>query len=270
MNPSIRHLLIALVLLSVLSGAAISSAIAGPDPTIALAPSAPYEKYFEQLTGLFVMAVLLENAFALIFNWRVFLAYFSRTGTKTIVMVVISFLVVYALDVDIVAKLVSAYKGGQSQPSIFLSQCITALILAGGSAGVSNIMRTLGFRSENRDAELNPKAPEDQAWVAVQVTRINAVGNFQVTIKDMGSAAALANAPAPIAGTIRAKRPSLLSLIARGSNRFPQNGGCVLKPNVGYEIKVEGTDAQQKPITAVIATTVVFAPRAVVDFTVSL
>lgn len=269
MNPLTRHLLIALVLLSALFGAAASSALAGPDATPPLNPSAPYEKYFEQLTGLFVMAVLLESAFALIFNWRVFLAYFSRTGAKTIVMFAVSLLVVWALDVDIVAKLVSAYKG-ELQPSIILSKCITALILAGGSAGVSNIMRTLGFRSENRDAELNPKAPEDQAWVAVQVTRINAVGNFQVTIKDMGSAAALANAPAPIAGTIRAKRPSPWDLIVRAPNRFPQNGGYVLKPNVGYQITVEGKDAQQTPITALIATTVVFAPRAVVDFTVSL
>ena len=185
-------------------------------------------------------------------------------------MFAVSLLVVWALDVDIVAKLVSAYKGGQSQPSNFLSQCITALILAGGSAGVSNIMRALGFRSENREAELNAKAPEDQAWVAVQVTRKNAVGDLQVKIKDMGSVLSLSNAPAPIAGTIRAKRPPLLSLIVRGSNRFPQNGGYVLKPNVGYEITVEGKDANQTPITALIATTVVFAPRAVVDFTVSL
>ena len=269
MKPSTRHFLITFFLLSVLSGAATSLAIAGPDPTTSSAPSAPYEKYFEQLTGLFVMAVLLENAFALIFNWRVFLAYFSRTGTKTVVMFAVSLLVVWVLDVDIVAKLVSAYNG-ELQPSRILSKCITALILAGGSAGVSNIMRALGFRSENRETELNAKAPEDQAWVAVQVTRKNAVGDFQVKIKEIGSAASLPNAPAPIAGTIRAKRPSLLSLIARGSNRFPQNGGYVLKPNVVYEITVEGTDANKTPLTALNETTLVFAPRAIVDFTVSL
>ena len=266
-NPSTRRLLIALFLLSVLFGAATSSALAGPDPTISSEKSEPYGKYFEQLTGLFVMAVLLENAFALIFNWRVFLAYFSRTGTKTIVMVVVSLIVVYALDVDIVAKLVSAYKG-EPQPSIVPSKLITALILAGGSAGVSNIMRALGFRIENREAD--PKAPEDQAWVAVQVTRKNAVGDLHVKIKNLGSVASLPNPPTPIAGTIRAKRPPLLSLIVRGSNRFPQNGGYVLMPNVGYEITVEGKDGQGTQVTALNGTTFVFAPRAVVDFTVSL
>src|SRR5689334_10304627 len=33
-----------------------------------------YEKSLAALTMLFVLAVLLENAFAVIFNWRVFLA----------------------------------------------------------------------------------------------------------------------------------------------------------------------------------------------------
>jgi len=46
------------------------------------------------LIALFLLSVPFG---VLIFNWRVFLAYFSRTGVKTIVMVVVSLLVVYAL-----------------------------------------------------------------------------------------------------------------------------------------------------------------------------
>ena len=93
--------------------------------------------------------MLLENAFALIFNWRVFLAYFSRTGTKTIVMVAVSLIVVYALDVDIVAKLVSAYQG-ELQPSIVPSKLITAPPPMLGPPGLSDLLLDSRFGNRAR------------------------------------------------------------------------------------------------------------------------
>ena len=46
------------------------------------------------------MAVLLENAFSIIFNWRVFLTYFSLRGMKTLVMIIVSFIVVAVFNID--------------------------------------------------------------------------------------------------------------------------------------------------------------------------
>ncbi len=54
-----------------------------------------YTASAKALTMLFVTAVVLESAFAVIFNWRVFLAYFDTRGLKTIVMIVISTIVVF-------------------------------------------------------------------------------------------------------------------------------------------------------------------------------
>jgi hypothetical protein len=135
---------------------AAAAVAAAPDNPLTLGDQAIYEKSLAALTMLFVIAILLENAFAIIFNWRVFLAYFSSRGVKTIVMIVGSLIVVNVFDVDIVASLISAYKAA-AEPSGPVSKFITALILAGGSTGVYNRMYALGYRSERREAELNAK-----------------------------------------------------------------------------------------------------------------
>src|SRR6516225_10013948 len=54
-----------------------------------------YSTSLSVLTMLFVVALLLESAFSTIFNWRVFLTYFSTRGVKTIIMIVISLIIVY-------------------------------------------------------------------------------------------------------------------------------------------------------------------------------
>ena len=84
------------------------------------------------------------------------------------------------------------------------------------------------------------------------------------------SASSHPSASSPIVDTLTSKRPPLLSLIFRGSNRFPQNGGYVLKPHVIYEISVTGTDAEGVKLEALQEQAYVFAPRAVVDFSASL
>src|SRR6516164_453340 len=54
-----------------------------------------YSSSVSVLTMLFVVALLLESAFSVIFNWRVFLTYFSTRGVKTIIMITISLIIVY-------------------------------------------------------------------------------------------------------------------------------------------------------------------------------
>jgi hypothetical protein len=62
------------------------------------------------MTILLVIAVILENAFAVMFNWRVFLAYFSVPSVKTIIMIVVSWLIVNKFDIDVMASLIAAYQ----------------------------------------------------------------------------------------------------------------------------------------------------------------
>jgi hypothetical protein len=228
------------------------------------------------LTVLFVIAVLLENAFAVIFNWRVFLAYFSLRGIKTIIMILVSLAIVYAFDLDIVANLIAAYKtpkGGTlvDPTSGPMSKFITALILAGGSAGVNRIMNALGFRNDRREEDVVPKPPNKKAWIAVRVTGQAAKAkDIQVKIKEV-PVAQVQNAPDPIAGVIGMKSARLSALLLRDANRFPQNGGYTVTPGLVYQITVEAKDAEDAnaaPLKA-LGQQYVFAEGAIVDFEIS-
>jgi len=234
-------------------------------PAIALGNPDIYEKSLKALTMLFVIAVLLESAFALLFSWRVFLTYFSLTGVKTIIMFAISLTVVWVFKVDILATLISVYRSEEVQ-SLVVSKVITAMILAGGSAAVNKVFVALGFRS----IPLPPpevKPPETRAWVAVLVTQKESTGIVHVETKDIGAAGP--DDPAPIAGTACGRTPNLLALLLRNPNRFPPNGGREVIPGHVYEISVAGKDRDGNPKRALIGK-FVFANRAIVDFDATL
>ena len=230
-----------------------------------------YTKSIAALTMLFVLAVLLENAFSIIFNWRVFLTYFSLRGVKTIIMVAISYLIVSLFKLDIVAALLNTYNAHTLEPepikSYFPSKFITALILAGGSAGVYNVMYALGYRSDRRADEVNPRPPPNKAWISVRAKRDQAAGEILVTVREIKSAAN--KSPAPIAGQIGLLRPSLWELLLRNRNRFPQNGGYTVTPNVVYEITVEAKNRNGEPMKR-LGEQYVFADGAIVDFDVTI
>jgi len=236
---------------------------------LALGSNAIYNESLRALTVLFVTAVLLESAFSIIFNWRVFLAYFSSRGVKTIIMVAVSLLIVNIFDLDILGDLIRAYQGTSAATAMQpVSAFITALILAGGSAGVYNIMVALGYR-ENREELVAPKPSQDEAWIAIRVKKQNAVGEVRVLVEPVNPLPAGPNPPA-IAGTIGFRRPGLFELLLRNANRFPQNGGYVVRPNVPYLIEVEGRDASGAPLKRLGGRSYVFAPRAIVDFDVTI
>jgi hypothetical protein len=230
-----------------------------------------YSKSIASLTMLFVIAVLLENALAVLFNWRVFLAYFSVRGIRPLIMILGAGLIVWILKVDIISALISNYQVNElaSKPiaSEFPTQLLTTLILAGGSSGVYNIMSALGFRDDRLEAELEAKPPPNKAWVAVRVLNPQGLSDIQVNIENLS-----ANPPVPfptaIAGTVKTRRPSIVELLFRNLNRFPQNGGHTLEPGVPYKILVTAkrgtTDVQA------LGTDYVFAPGAIVDFDVTL
>lgn len=273
------------VILALIFVFASQSVLAQVDSTRPVGLSdAVYAASLSALTILFVTAVVLESAFATIFNWRVFLAYFSSRGVKTIVMVVVSLIVVYVFKLDVVASLIAAYKmpaAGDAPMDDALyrqlvnslsgpvSKIVTALVLAGGSAGVNNLLTALGFRSP-RDAEIVSTPPQDEAWVAVRVRKMNAVGEVQVVVSKVDALAAGEIAPPAIAGSIGFARPRLKDLLLRNLDRFPQNGGYVVRPNVPYRIVVEGKDAKGDPLKRLDGRYYVFAPRAIVDFNVSM
>lgn len=241
-------------------GLAQSNDVVLDDPQI-------YEKSLRALTILLVLAVVVENALAVIFNWRVFLAYFSLRGVRTVIMVAVSYALVETFDKDVLGSLLEAYDRGGDDRSNMLTTFLTALIIAGGSSGVHNLMYALGYRDSRREQEVNPTPPQDKAWVAVKVRRVDATGPVHVEITEADTPP---RHPA-IAGTCLAARPGLLSLLTLNRDRYPANGGHELIPNRGYQVSVSGTGQDGTMVRkAVSHGPVVLAPGAIVDFQITL
>jgi hypothetical protein len=234
-------------------------------PPNSLNDEAIYKASISALTQLLVMAVLLESAFALIFSWRVFRTYFSLNGTRTVVMVAVSIATVWTFPyLDLVARLMAAFQG-QAQSSIWVSQLITALILAGGSSGVNNVMRALGYRSAAADEAPKQVAPRGKAWIAVHVRRDKAVGPVLITVRRTDDRATDPRAPAPIAGSIGFDRPGILELLLQNPNRFPRSGGYELLADQIYEIGISARGPEGEIADPLKGQKFAFADGAIVD-----
>ncbi|WP_118134701.1 hypothetical protein [Oceanicella sp. SM1341] len=267
-----QRIALVLLMLAPLAAAAQSPSTAGIDTGAAAGgglvfsnPQALAEAG-QALVLLFVLALLLESALTLLFDWRVFLAYFDRKGWKTPIAVAVAGLMVWVFGLDIVASLISAYSAAplESGP---VSGTLTALVLAGGSAGVNRLMRGLGFRASDRAAEVAPD-PGTRAWVSVRVSRRQAKGPVAVTVT---RAPAGTPEPAAIAGTLGARPPGLRQLMFRAPDRFPGNGGYAVEAGPVYQIGVQGEDASGTPLPDPLSGRLFrFAPGAIVDLEVTL
>jgi hypothetical protein len=238
--------------------------------TTVLAAATPdtdlYQESFSALTILFVTAILLENALAVIFNWRVFLTFFNLRGLRTLIMIGVSWAVVKVFHFDTFTELLATYGNGPATSNT-LSTGLTALILAGGSSGIHNLMVSLGLRDKAREDAHPPKAPKTQAWIAIRVRRQHAVGTINVAIS---KTSAQGDAKPALAGTLTTTKPSLKDLFLRNKDRFPNSGGYVVEPHQTYEIELDARDADNNPIPSPINGTYTFAPGAVIDFETTL
>lgn len=222
-----------------------------------------YEKAFKVLFVLFVVATLLESALAVLFNWRLFLTFFDARVMRPVVSVGFSYLFVVAFDLDIVRQLIEAYSG-KAPPSTGASQFISALMLAGGSAGVNKLLVSFGFREVKKQEDVVPKLAFTDAWISVKLVRDKAKGAVTVlagptkeTLKAIGVI------PGP-----SLSRP--WSYFLRDYGRFPGSGGFTVRPGP-LMVTLEGRDADNN----IISTPPSWGPHeiaggAIVDLTLKL
>jgi hypothetical protein len=228
---------------------------------------------------LFVLAVLVESALAVIFNWRLFLEMFNGRGVKTLVAIIVSWVVVYTfrLDQQVFEALLTAYglnlpaPDAATPPDRTIGIILTTLILAGGSGGVNRILVALGYREPVSDKPRVPKLPKGKAWVAIRVTRQDAVGPIEVHIQDKGPKSG--ETPLDLAGVIT---PTgfwyrLWSVFFLDRSRYPPTAGRDVLPGHVYAITVEARkqngeviecDLNKQPYS--------FADGAIIDFHVTL
>jgi hypothetical protein len=239
--------------------------------TVNVRPLAPtldsaklYQASFKALFVLFILAVLVESGLALLFRWRPFLDYFDSRSMNALVAFLFSLLLVRLFNLDIASQLIGIYtesKIGLTDWQGWPGSILTAMIIAGGSAGVNRILQSFGFRPTSAQEE--PKKPEldnTQAWVAVTLVRDKAVGSAEVLIKNA------------VAGTISGSSPKrrFFRYFVRDKGRFPQTGGYTVVPGQAYDIAVQAYDADGNKLTPVTRGPFDIAPRAIIDIEVKV
>lgn len=228
----------------------------------------------QDLGGLFIVATLMERGLTALFNWRLYREFFNGRAVKTLVMIAAGYLVVTKFNYDIFQILVS--KVGGSGGSDIVSQALSALILAGGSAGVYELFKILGIQSPTEPLEAARLPPENKAWVSVKAIRDQAQGDIFIHFEDVTATVPAQGMP-PLAGVIGSKRTvmdRLRGLFLADPLRLPTYGGkTVDSVNAVYKItaiaRVLGSSPDEPPKEKIIYTGR-FANRAIIDFTVTI
>lgn len=238
------------------------------------------------LVELFVLAVVLESALALIFTWAPFRETFNGQGVKPLVSFAAALALTGLFHTEILAKVVESYGGRHDHASDFLGQLIDSMIIAGGSSGVHTMLQKLGIRLPNASDADVPRPPVTKAWLAVLLKRRQARGPVQVEIAAVGAPAAADPAagpdaplsaadPAPlweVCGTIsgNAHVSHAAQFFLRDYGRFPTAFGWPVEPGTSYLLRLTGFDAAGQPVESVPYGPLTLATGASVDIDLTL
>jgi hypothetical protein len=197
----------------------------------------------EGLFAALILAIVLEQALALLFNWRPFILVFDGRGVKSLVSLGLALVVVCAVNrLDLLQIFQNAMSGPVERPvekGSWTGILITALVVAGGSAGINNILVSLGFRSATRAEEVRPKPPREYAWLSVRLLRKAESGTAPVRVmlsKD--------GEPYQLIGMIDGIRSpqGFLRWLLRDRTRFPTAAGHAVEGDHRYSVMLEGSD----------------------------
>lgn len=255
--------------------ACVALLLAGlPSVAAAAEPAAPgfgpdvFEQAGRAVFYLFVMAVILESALALLFNWKPFVENLVPRAVRPVIAFLAAILVVHLLGMDVVAALANALgePNAPKHPVTTTGKVITAMVIAGGSAGVNTMLIALGFRSVRTPETTAPKPPPQMAWLAVRALDGKSRGDLFVYLTSPpGGGNALLGV---IKG--RSKPASILSWFVSDRGRLPSYGGHTVQPGQDYVIQVHGTDENGVPLPPATYGPLQFAKGAVVDIDVKL
>lgn len=193
-----------------------------------------------ELVAVFVVATLMESALSTFFNWRLYREFFNGRAVKTLVMIAFGYAVVKAFNYDVFHRIVG-FAGGVGEKGL-LSEFLSALVLAGGSAAIYELFKKLGFRPPVELVETQPTPSENHAWVSVKVLRRKALGAIRIHIDEIDAPTTQDHASAPIAGVVGEKSlgERLRGLFFADAMRFPHYGGRTVDAGKFYRITATG------------------------------
>lgn len=229
-----------------------------------------------ELVALAVIVLVVESALATIFQWRLYRMLFNNRAVKTLVMVAVGLTIVLGFQYDIFARLV-ALVTPSSTPATWsgkISTGLSALIIAGGSAGVNTLLQRLGIRSPIQAEPERPLLNKDQAWISIRVRRNTAVGPVQIAVRELTDDA---STPA-LAGTVTERTfwETVREAFMADAMRFPTYGGRTVTSGKTYEILAMGkrlvpvNGVSQSEDFSMPVYTGSFASQAIVDFSVTV
>jgi hypothetical protein len=230
----------------------------GPRPAISGFNDKTYEQGFKALFLIFVLAVILESGLAVLFNWRPFVEKFNARAVRPLVSFVAAYIIVFMFDLDILTTMVNAINASQVDASQVPGRLLTALVIAGGSAGVNSLMVALGFRQVRTPENAVPKPVIDEGWISVSINRKKAVGPVTVSIGEQ------ADGHTPVVTLIKeTSRPK--SFFFHNPGRFPGSGGYSVKAgSVVTVVVTAAANSADKTITTTWGPNRI-AQRAIID-----
>lgn len=198
-----------------------------------------YPEAFKALFLLFVIAIVLESALAILFNWRPFVETFNSRAVKPLVSMAFASALVYLFKIDLVtslAKLISP-----NVPALDdTGRILTAMVIAGGSAAVNNLMVGLGFRQQRTAETVAPKPPRDTGWISVAIVRTAKIkGPVTVAIGEENATSHQVPVVASLEGSTRPGWRYFL----RDRGRFPGSGGYAVAKGTNLTVKVSAAKA---------------------------
>jgi hypothetical protein len=220
-----------------------------------ISPPAPgfstdaYDKAAKAIFLLFVLAVVLESALALLFNWRPFVETFNSRAVRPMVAFAVALIFVFKFDLDLITSLVNE-STSLAYPVSKAGLILTAMVIAGGSAGVNHLLVSLGFRQVRTPETVTPKPERNEAWISVRLNRVKAVGQVDVCVESKPADAGAADpAAAPtVVGSIRGTTNTSWRYFLSDPGRFPGYGGWTVTPGHTITVTLRGTDKDGQPL----------------------
>ena len=241
-------------------------------PVVSLTDGSVFEASGKILGALLVLAIVLESALALLFNWRPFLDTINRRATQPLISFIVAYVFVTKFDFDAVSALFSAY-GNRPVQGGYMGPVITAMVIAGGSSAVNRLMQSLGFRATSEETARVPKPAPDKAWIAVTLRRKNAVGPVQVAMKPAAAAAGpdriIGTIPGTAGGATTSPVTRLFRYFLTAKDRFPPAGGHTVDPDT-YTMELVGLDAQKAALRSVAWGPYAIEKGAIIDLELEL
>ena len=212
------------------------------------------------LAGVFALAAVIEAALAVIFAWPVFLDTINRRNAKMPISLVVSGIVAWGFDLQLVHKLAAAFGAGSGQnlPGEF-DALLSALILAGGAAGVRNLMVSLGLATPTAELEKPRRPPSNKGWLSVRDDRVDRGTPLEIWLRPDGGVSQILGVIAARTG----QAPGFLRWALTDAARFPKVAGYPVDVGIKYTISVR--DGHGK--TQDVWTDYAFGEAAVVDLT---